>query len=126
MNVLDNAINTIKMGERVGNDECTLPSTKLVKAVLNVLKANNYILDYVEIKENKIPKIKVKLAKAINDIGIIKPRFPVGVDEFNKYEMRYIPSKDFGLLIVSTSKGVMTNKDAKERKIGGRLLAFVY
>ncbi len=126
MNVFDNAINTIKVNEMVGNDECIVPSTKLIKAVLDVLKANRYILDYEEFKERKIPKIRVKLAKAINNIGVVKPRFPVGLSEFNKYETRYIPSKDFGMLIVSTPKGVMTNREAKEKKLGGRLLAFVY
>ncbi len=126
MNVFDNAINAIKVNEMVGKDECIIPSTKLIKAVLEVLKANKYIADYEEFKENKIPKIRVKLAKAINNIGVIKPRFPVGIDEFNKYETRYIPSKDFGILIVSTSKGIMTNKEAKEKHLGGRLLAYVY
>jgi small subunit ribosomal protein S8 len=126
MNVFDNAINAIKVNEMVGKDECVIPSTKLIKAVLEVLKANKYIADYEEFKENKIPKIRVKLAKAINNIGVIKPRFPVRLDEFNKYETRYIPSKDFGILIVSTSKGIMTNKEAKEKHLGGRLLAYVY
>ncbi|MGC9129764.1 MAG: 30S ribosomal protein S8 [Candidatus Micrarchaeia archaeon] len=126
MNVFDNAINAIKVNEMVGKDECIIPSTKLIKAVLDVLKANKYILDYEEFKDNKIPKLRVKLAKAINNIGVIKPRFPVRLEEFNKYETRYIPSKDFGILIVSTSKGVMTNKEAKEKHLGGRLLAYVY
>ncbi|MGB9732778.1 MAG: 30S ribosomal protein S8 [Candidatus Micrarchaeia archaeon] len=126
MNVFDNAINAIKVNEMVGKDECIIPSTKLIKAVLEVLKANKYILDYEEFKDNKIPKLRVKLAKAINNIGVIKPRFPVRLEEFNKYETRYIPSKDFGILIVSTSKGVMTNKEAKEKHLGGRLLAYVY
>ncbi|MGD0511047.1 MAG: 30S ribosomal protein S8, partial [Candidatus Micrarchaeaceae archaeon] len=39
---------------------------------------------------------------------------------------RYIPSKDFGILILTTPKGIMTNKEARENKIGGRLLAYVY
>lgn len=126
MNVFDNAINSINVSEMVGKDECIIPSTKLIKAVLNVLKENKYIVDYEEFKDNKIPKIKVRLAKAINKIGVIKPRFPVRLDEYNKYETRYIPSKDFGILIVSTPKGVMTNREAKEKHLGGRLLAYVY
>ncbi|MFP3279365.1 MAG: 30S ribosomal protein S8 [Candidatus Micrarchaeota archaeon] len=137
MNVFDNAINAIKVNEMVGKDECIIPSTKLLKRVLDLLKANNYIAGYEEFKDNKIPKLRVRLSKSINNIGVIKPRFPVRVNEFNKYEKRYIPefnkyekryipSKDFGILIVSTSKGIMTNKEAKEKHLGGRLLAYVY
>jgi len=126
MNVFDNAINAIKVNEMVGKDECIIPSTKLLKRVLDLLKANNYIAGYEEFKDNKIPKLRVRLSKSINNIGVIKPRFPVRVNEFNKYEKRYIPSKDFGILIVSTPKGIMTNKEAKEKHLGGRLLAYVY
>ncbi len=57
---------------------------------------------------------------------MVKPRHAVTVDEYQKYEMRYIPSRDFGILIVSTPKGIMSNKDAKEKHFGGRLIAYVY
>jgi len=126
MNVLDDVINTIKVHESIGREECIISSTKLVKAVLEVMKKNNYIADYEEFKDNKIPKIRVKLSKSINKIGVIKPRFPVGIDDYSRYENRYIPSKDFGILIVSTPQGIMTNKEAKEKHLGGRLLVYVY
>ena len=67
MNVFDNAINAIKVNEMVGKDECIIPSTKLIKAVLEVLKANKYIADYEEFKENKIPKIDSFNLKRNND-----------------------------------------------------------
>ena len=66
------------------------------------------------------------LSKKINDIGVIKPRHAVRLEEYQKYEARYIPSKNFGMLVVSTPKGVMSNREAKEQHLGGRLLAFVY
>jgi len=62
----------------------------------------------------------------INDCGVIKPRFPVKKNEFEKWEKRYLPSPDVGLLVISTSKGVMTHREAKELGIGGVLLAYVY
>jgi small subunit ribosomal protein S8 len=40
--------------------------------------------------------------------------------------MRYLPAKEFGILIMTTPKGVMTHKQAKEENIGGILLAYVY
>ncbi|MDE1834932.1 MAG: 30S ribosomal protein S8, partial [Candidatus Micrarchaeota archaeon] len=69
---------------------------------------------------------KITLSKRINDIGVIKPRYPITLTDIQKFETRYIPSKDFGILIVSTPKGIMTNRQARENHIGGRLIAYVY
>jgi small subunit ribosomal protein S8 len=120
------AINQIKTDERIGREECVLPSTKLVKAVLDVMKSESYITDYEEFTEGKFKRIRIKLANRINGIGVIKPRFAVSYKTIQKYEMRYVPSRDFGVLIVSTPKGVMTNRGIKEARIGGRLIAYVY
>jgi small subunit ribosomal protein S8 len=48
------------------------------------------------------------------------------VGEFEQWEKRTLPSREVGLLVVSTSKGVLSHKEAKEKNIGGKLLAFVY
>ncbi|MDZ4226799.1 MAG: 30S ribosomal protein S8, partial [Candidatus Pacearchaeota archaeon] len=58
--------------------------------------------------------------------GVVKPRFPVKLDEFEKFEKRYLPAKNFGIIIVSTSNGIMTHIEAKEKKLGGRLIAYIY
>ncbi len=126
VDVVADAINTIKVFENVGRDECELPKTKLLTSILQTLKDNGYIKDFQMVGDGKIKKTKVTLAKKINDIGIIKPRYAVTLDDFQRYETRFIPSKDFGILIVSTSQGIMTNRDAKQKRIGGRLIAYVY
>jgi small subunit ribosomal protein S8 len=66
------------------------------------------------------------LAAKINDCKAIKPRYPVKKDGFEKFEKRYLPARDIGLLVVTTPEGVMTHKQAKEKSVGGRLLCFVY
>ena len=43
-----------------------------------------------------------------------------------KFERRFLPAKDFGIIIMSTDKGMMTNNEAKEKNLGGKLIAFVY
>ena len=120
------AINKIKTNERLGRVECTLYSTKLLRAVLDVMKRESYINDYEEYQEKRIKYVKVKLSNKINSIGVIKPRYSVHNEQIQKYESRYIPSKDFGILILTTPKGIMTNRDAREKRVGGRLLAYVY
>lgn len=124
--IFADAINKIKVYESSGMYECTVPSTKLIRAVLDTMKANDYIKGYEEVKEGKFRTIRITLSKKINGMGVIKPRFPVSVNDLQKYEMRYIPSRDFGILIVSTPQGIMTNRDARAKATGGRLIAYVY
>jgi small subunit ribosomal protein S8 len=120
------AINTIKTNERIGRAECVLYSTKMIRAILDVMKKTLYIKGYEEFVDGKITRVRVQLSNRINMIGVVKPRYPVKSTEIQKYEMRYIPSRDFGILILSTPKGLMTNKEAKENRIGGRLVAYMY
>ena len=124
--LLADALNKIKVYENTGRAECTVASTRLVKNVLSTLKGHGYVTDFEEFTDGKFKRLRVTLSNRINDIGVVKPRHAVTVDEYQKYEMRYIPSRDFGILIVSTPKGIMSNKDAKEKHFGGRLIAYVY
>jgi small subunit ribosomal protein S8 len=124
--LLADALNKIKVYENTGRAGCTVPSTRLVKNVLATLKSNGYVTEIEEFTEGKFKKLKVTLSNKINDIGVVKPRHAVTVDEYQKYETRYIPSRDFGMLIVSTPKGIMSNREAKEKHFGGRLIAYVY
>jgi len=95
-------------------------NSKLLRNVLNIAKNFGY-LDY-SIEDNKI-RIEIK---KLNEIRAIKPRFDVSVKKIEKYERRFLPAKDFGFLIISTNKGLMTNYEAKEKNIGGCLIAYFY
>ncbi len=110
------AINKIKTNERIGRMECTVYSTKLLKAVLDVMKKESYIKDFEEFRERRTKQLKVVLSNRINSIGVIKPRYAVQKEMIQKYESRYIPSKDFGILILTTPHGIMTNREAKEKR----------
>ncbi len=123
---LADSINIIKVHELIGREECTVHSTKLTKAVFAVMQKEGYIRGYKEFAVRHAKMLHVSLAKKINDIGVIKPRFSIGSSDIQKYESRYIPSKDFGMLVISTSQGVLTSREVKERRIGGKLLAYVY
>ena len=46
--------------------------------------------------------------------------------EIENWEKEFLPSRDIGVLVFSTSQGVLSHRDVREKKIGGRLLAFVY
>ena len=127
MDTLANALNSIKVAENGGRAEARIaPASKLVRETLSIIKAEGYVSEYEFIDDGKSGEFRVKLAGKINNCGAVKPRFYVRKDEWEKHEQRYLPGRSIGILVVTTSKGVMTHKKAKELEIGGKLLAFVY
>ncbi len=125
--VIADGLNIIKTHKRAGKNECKIaPVSNLLLEVLRIFKEKGYIQDYEVIENGRGNEVVVKGLGAINNCGVIKPRFPVEAAEWYKWEQRYVLSKEFGHLVVSTSQGVMTNEEAREKGIGGRLIAFVY
>lgn len=125
--VLANALATIMNCERVGKSECLIiPASKLVANVLRVLLKAGYVGNFEYIDDGRWGKIRVQLLGRINKIGAIKPRRPVKVREYEEAEKQYLPAYNMGMLIVSTSQGVMSHHEAKQRNLGGILLAYVY
>ncbi len=121
-----NALVIIKNAEYAGKSECTIhPASKLISNILNVMKDESYI-DEFEFIDDKGGKFIVNLHGKINKCGAIKPRYSVKKDEFEKWEKRYLPARDFGILILSTPEGVMSHEEAKKRETGGVLLAYVF
>jgi len=127
MDVLANGLTVIMNNEMRNKRECVIsPASKLLGRVLRVMQLHGYIGEFEFIDDGRSGKFKVQLLGRINKCGAIKPRFAVRLDEIEDWEKKFLPSRDVGLLILSTSKGVLTHKEAKEKRIGGRLLAFVY
>jgi len=123
---LGNVLSHIHNSEKASKKECTLPSSKLIIKVLNIMKDNHYIGDIEKIDNGKSGLLNVKLIGSINKCNVIKPRYPFKKNDIEKFEKRYLPSKGFGIIIVSTSKGVMTAEKARELNLGGKLLSYVY
>jgi len=123
---LADALNTIKTHEMVGQNVCSVKATKLIEKVLTVLKEHKYLKDFKRIEDGRGSVYEVSLDGRINNCGVIKPRMPVRRQEWSLKEQEFIPGFGVGLLIVSTSGGIMTNAEAEKRRVGGRLLAYVY
>ncbi|GAA5818269.1 MAG: 30S ribosomal protein S8 [Methanobrevibacter sp. CfCl-M3] len=127
MDPLANALTNIRNNELQVNSSCTIaPASKLIGQVLTTMKDENYIGEFEYIDDGKAGKFLVELEGNINQCGVIKPRHSVKKDEFEKFEKRFLPAKNFGVLIVTTPKGIMTHSKAKKIGIGGRLLAYMY
>ena len=124
---LANALSNILNKENAKTKKCLIkPSSKIIKEILNIMKDNYYVGEFKEIEDSKGNMLSVQLLNKINKCGVIKPRFSVKKDGYEKFEKRFLPAKDFGILIVSTPQGIMTNEEAKKKLIGGKLLVYCY
>lgn len=127
MDPLVNALNTILIHEGRHKKECIIcPASNLVGRVLRLIQSRGYIGEIEFINDGRMGKFRVQLFGRINDCKAVRPRFSVKVKNIEKYEKRFLPSRDIGTLILSTAMGVMTHGDAKDKNVGGRVLAYVY
>ncbi len=121
------ALSKMLNAERIGRREVLIrPASKMIKKVLGLMNEQGYLGSFEEVTDEKGGLLKVNLLGNINKCGVVKPRFSTKKDEFEKWEKRYLPAKDFGVIFVSTPQGLMTHNKAKENKIGGKLLGYCY
>lgn len=123
---LADTLSAIKNAQAVGKKECTVRASKLVGHVLKIMQEQGYVGTFEFVDDGKSGQFKLNLTGNINDCCAIKPRFSVRHDELAKWESRYLPGEDFGILIMTTTSGVVAHTRAKELNLGGKLLAYVY
>jgi len=127
MDVLANAMATIMNNEMRGHKECLIyPASKLVAQVLRVMQRHGYVGEVEYIDDKRSGKFRVQLLGRINKCGVIKPRFPVKWRDIEEWERKILPARDVGILILSTSRGVISHLEARKLRVGGVLLAYVY
>jgi len=123
---LADVMSTIKNADRIGKRDCVTPASDLVKEVLKLIQKQGYIDVFEFIDDGRSGKFKIQLKSKVNDCNVIKPRYSVKAGEFEKWEKRFLPAREFGVLIVSTTKGLMTHEEAKKQHLGGKLLAYIF
>ena len=124
--LLSNVLSAIKNGDRYGKRETVTSYSVLVKNVLLILQKNNYIGDFEYVDDKRGGKIKIQLLGKVNNCNAIRPRYYITKDKYEKYEKRFLPAVGMGFIIISTSKGLLTHAEAKEKGLGGTLLCYVY
>lgn len=124
---LSNGLTTIMNNTMRNKRECVIsPASKLLGQVLRVMQLSGYVGEFEFIDDGRSGKFRVQLLGRINKCGAVKPRYPVKITEVETWEKRFLPSRDVGVLVVSTPQGIISHREAKTKKVGGRLLAFIY
>jgi small subunit ribosomal protein S8 len=125
--LLNDALVSLRHADRDGKPGVEIaPTSKLIAEVLRIFREHHYIEEFTFVPTGKGGKYDVKLSRRINSCGVIKPRVSVSYAGLERYESRFLPAQDFGILVLSTNRGVISHQTAREMKIGGRLLAYVY
>lgn len=124
---LANVLSHILNCEKKSKSACDVhPNSKVIRSVLKLMKEHGYIGDFDISSELRGGKMHVHLLGHINKCGAIKPRFSITKENYETFEKRYLPAKGFGILIVTTSKGIMLHNEALDKGEGGKLLAYCY
>ncbi len=127
MDQIANMLISIKNGGLVKKATVTLPSSKMKVAILELLKKEGYIKTYAVSSSNK-PTVEVVLAYTKNS-----PRVQ-GVTRVSKQSKRvYTGVKDIasvkygaGMAVLSTPKGILSDKEARKEQVGGELLFTIW
>jgi small subunit ribosomal protein S8 len=122
---LANALSKIRNAEVARKKEVVVsPVSKLVHQVIQIMQREGFVGGFEPVEGGRA--LRVTLLGRTNACGVIKPRHSVKRDGYEKWEKRFLPSAKIGLLVVSTPRGVMTHREALERELGGKLLAYVF
>ena len=124
---LADALSGIDNAESVGHlDHEVSPASNLIGSVLEVFYDRGFIDGFEFVEDGKAGTFEVELKGAINPCGAGKTRYSAGADEYETWEKRFLPARDYGTLVVTTSRGVMSHYEAREEGVGGQVIAYVY
>jgi small subunit ribosomal protein S8 len=119
--LIADALNQIMNVKKSGKKELEVKRiSKFLLKVLDMAKEKGY-LDYTS--DGK--KIKITILE-LSQCLAVKPRFNANKETLEKYVRRYLPARNFGMLIISTNQGLMTHEEAYEKKLGGSIIAYFY
>ena len=118
----------IRNANQMRYKEVEVPASKMKNEIARILKAEGFIVDY-KVKKNNIQDILVLSLKYVD-----KERVITGLKRISKPGLRvYVKAEDvpsvlngLGIAIISTSQGVMTDKDARKNSLGGEVLAYIW
>ena len=131
MNITDpiaDMLTRIRNANAQRHETVDVPASKLKKAIAEILLDEGYIKAFEEIEDNAQGIIRITL-KYVNKQKVIS-----GLKRVSKPGLRVYATKDelpkvlggLGIALISTSKGIMTDKKARQQGVGGEVLAFVW
>ena len=131
MNISDpiaDMLTRIRNGSRARHSEISLPASRTKRAIAEILRDEGFIDSFEEVAEGVHPQLKITL-KYVGKVPVIS-----GLKRVSKPGLRVYATKTdiprvlggLGVVIVSTSHGIMTGSRARKAQLGGEVLAYVW
>ncbi|MFD1738297.1 30S ribosomal protein S8 [Bacillus salitolerans] len=119
----------IRNANMVRHEKLEIPASKLKREIAEILKREGFVRDVEFVEDNKQGILRIFLKYGANNERVI-----TGLKKISKPGLRvYAPANEvprvlngLGIAIVSTSSGVVTDKEARQKQIGGEVLAYVW
>lgn len=102
------------------------PASKVVIKFLQLMQKHGYIGEFEFVDDHRAGKIVVELNGRLNKCGVMSPRYDVRANEIEDWIGRLLPSRQFGVIVLTTSSGIMDHEEARRKHIGGKVLGFFY
>ncbi|AVQ97665.1 30S ribosomal protein S8 [Oceanobacillus picturae] len=119
----------IRNANMVRHEKLELPASTMKKEIADILKREGFVSDYEFVEDNKQGVLRIFLKYGTNEERVI-----TGIKRISKPGLRvYAKANEvprvlngLGIAIVSTSKGVLSDKEARSQAVGGEVLAYVW
>ncbi|OGR80861.1 MAG: 30S ribosomal protein S8 [Elusimicrobia bacterium RIFCSPLOWO2_02_FULL_39_32] len=129
MDPLANFFTSLRNASRKGLEKVDVPFSKIKIAVARVLKEEGYIQNYRLLEEDRVPFLRVQMKysdKKEPVINGIKRVSRPGLRIYDHYRSLKKVDGGMGVAILSTSKGILANRKARQMKVGGEIICHVW
>jgi small subunit ribosomal protein S8 len=119
----------IRNAQQAGHRRVDIPASKMKRAITQILQDKGYIQRYLDIDDNQQGQLRIFLKYDHYGLPVIKKMVRVSKPGLRKYcNAGEIPRvhNGLGVAILTTSRGVMTDKEARKLKVGGEILCYIY
>jgi len=126
--LISDALTIIRNAIMAKKENADFPASKTLKSILDILKKENYIDNFklIEDKKQGILRVYLKYISGKSAIKNIKRISKPSLRVYVKHENLPSVIRGRGIAIISTSKGIITNKEAKELQAGGEVIAYIW
>lgn len=132
MNMTDpiaDLLTRIRNANAVRHEIVEIPSSNIKKAIANILLQEGYIKEIEEYSEGVVPMMRITLKYGMNNERVI-----TGIKKISKPGLRVYCQKDdvpkvlngLGVAVISTSKGILTDREARKAGVGGEVICYVW
>ena len=105
-----------------------IPSSNMKKSLAEILKNQNFIKDFIVVEDNKqnLLRIQLKYTDGVSAISGLKKISTPGLRVYK--DSRELPrvNNGLGVAVISTSKGLLTDKEAKSQSMGGEVICYIW